>query len=121
MSGQCSTGRYRLAAAQRIAVTTAIALHRARSARTDASLWLLVLATLVAAVVHAQVAPEHFKESPLYGSFFLGTAVAGLGYAVWVLSRPARWLYAAAVAANVSILALWLFTRLIAVPVGPGA
>ena len=82
---------------------------------------LLVVATLVAAVVHAMVAPEHFQESSLYGGFFLFTTVAGLGYAVWVLTRPARWLYAAAVVANVAIVALWLTTRLIEVPVGPGA
>jgi len=84
------------------------------------SLWLLVLATVVAAVVHAMVAPEHFEESALYGGFFLATTVAGLGYAVWVLSRPTRTLYVAAVIANVSIVALWLTTRLIEVPVGPG-
>ena len=84
-------------------------------------LWLLVTASAVAAVVHAMVAPEHFEESPLYGGFFLATTVAGLGYAVWVLSRPARWLYVAAVVANVAIVALWLTTRLVEVPVGPGA
>jgi len=84
-------------------------------------MWLLVLATVVAAVVHGMVAPEHFQESSLYGGFFLATTVAGLGYAAWVLSRPARWLYTAAVIANISMVALWLTTRLIEVPVGPGA
>jgi hypothetical protein len=102
-------------------VTTASAAYPVRFAKTDAWLWLLVIATLAAAVVHAWVAPEHFEESPLYGGFFLATTVAGLGYAAWVLSRPARWLYAAAVVANVAIVALWLMTRLVEVPVGPGA
>jgi hypothetical protein len=82
---------------------------------------LLVTASVVAAIVHGAVAPEHFEESPIYGGFFLATTVAGLGYAVWVLSRPARWLYAAAIVANASIVALWLTTRLVEVPVGPGA
>ena len=102
-------------------MTTATAAYPLRYTRNDVSLLLLVLGTLVAAVVHAWVAPEHFRESPLYGGFFLATTAAGVGYAVWVLSRPARWLYAAAVAANVAIVALWLTTRLIEVPVGPGA
>ena len=103
----------------------ALARERTRAAASTRAgqswLWLLVSASVVAAIVHGAVAPEHFEESPLYGGFFLATTVAGLGYAVWVLTRPARWLYAAAVGANVSIVALWLTTRLVEVPLGPGA
>lgn len=104
-----------------IAVTTATTSYPARFSKTDALLSMLVLSTIVAAAMHASVVREHFMESSLYGGFFLATAVAGFGYAVWVLTRPARWLYAAAVVANVAIVALWLTTRLIEVPVGPGA
>jgi len=102
-------------------VTTATAAYPVRYAKVDAWRWLLVIATVAAAVVHAKVAPEHFREWTFYGGFFLATTIAGLGYAVWVLTRPARWLYVAAVVANVGIVALWLTTRLIEVPVGPGA
>jgi hypothetical protein len=83
--------------------------------------WVLAAATLVAAVVHAIVAPEHFGESALYGTFFLATTVAGLAYAVVVLAKPVWPVLIAGVVANIAIVALWLFTRLIEVPVGPGA
>lgn len=101
-------------------MTTATAPYPVRYVKADAWTWLLVLASLVAAVVHAKVAPEHFHEWVGYGAFFLATTLAGIGYAVWVLTRPARWLYAAAIVANIAIVALWLTTRLIEVPMGPG-
>lgn len=93
-----------------------------RSPARPASAWLfaLSLASVVAAVVHAMVIREHFGESALYGSFFLGAAVAGLGYAVVVLLRATRPVLLVGLVANASIIVLWLFTRLVEVPVGPG-
>lgn len=84
-------------------------------------LYVLAVASFVAGVVHAVVCPEHFQEYWVFGAFFLATAVAGIGYAVWVLARPARWLLRAGVVANVGIVALWLSTRLIGLPLGPDA
>ena len=80
-----------------------------------------VLATLAAAAVHVYVIPEHFKESALYGSFFVGLAIGQLGWAALVAVRPSRRLLTAGIAANASVVVLWLMTRLVAVPVGPGA
>lgn len=74
-----------------------------------------------AAGVHFLVMPEHFEESWLYGVFFLVTATAQLGYAALILRRPSRPLFAAGLAGAVMILALWLVTRLVEVPLGPGA
>jgi hypothetical protein len=93
-----------------------------RSASRPATAWLpvLALASVVAAVVHAMVIREHFGESALYGSFFLGTTVGGLGYAAVVLLRPIKRVLLVGLVANASIVALWLFTRLVEVPVGPG-
>lgn len=93
-----------------------------RSPARPASAWLraLALASVVAAVVHAMVIREHFGESALYGSFFLGAAIAGLAYAVVVLLRATRPVLLVGLVANASIVALWLFTRLVEVPVGPG-
>lgn len=82
---------------------------------------LIAAASVVAAVVHVWVAPEHFDESALYGTFFVATAVAGIGYAALVLARPTRGVLLAGVLGNAAIVALWLVTRLIAVPLGPGA
>jgi hypothetical protein len=97
------------------------ALVRERRTRTAPLVVVVAAASVVAAAVHALVAPEHFAESPLYGWFFVVTAVAGLGYAAWVVLRPSRWLLLSGAAANAAIVGLWLFTRLVAVPLGPGA
>jgi hypothetical protein len=85
--------------------------------------WLLVLggASVVAAVIHAVVCPEPFQEYWRFGVFFLVTAVAGLGYAAWVVARPSRRLLRVGVAANLAIVALWLVTRLVGLPLGPEA
>ena len=94
-----------------------------RDRRPDASpvLVLLAAASLIAAVVHVWVAPEHFAESALYGAFFVATAVAGAVFAAWVIVRPTRALLLAGVVGNAAIVVLWLVTRLVAVPLGPGA
>ena len=93
-----------------------------RDRRPSAPLPLLVLAaaSAVAAVVHLWVAPEHFEESALYGAFFVSTAVAGIAYAVWAVARPTSPLLLVGAAVNAAIVALWLVTRLVEVPLGPG-
>ena len=108
-----------------LAAGIALARERRSSGRAATSragwLWVLATASVVAAVVHATVAPEHFAESALYGTFFLATTVAGFAYAVLVLAKPSRPVLLVGVAANAAIVALWLITRLVEVPVGPGA
>ena len=71
--------------------------------------------------MHVYVAPEHFDESALYGSFFVSLALAQLAWAALVTVRPSRPLLTVGIGANASIVVLWLATRLIAVPFGPGA
>lgn len=97
------------------------ALLRERRTRTAPLVVVAAAASVVAAVVHAIVVPEHFGESPLYGWFFVLTAVAGFGYAFWLGLRPSRSLLLAGAAANAAIVALWIFTRVVEVPLGPGA
>ena len=97
------------------------ALLRERRTATPPLLGAVAAACAVAAVVHALVAPEHFAESALYGWFFVTTAVAGIGYAVAVVVRPSGRLLLGGAAANAAVVGLWLFTRVVAVPLGPGA
>ena len=97
------------------------AVVRDRHPAAPRSLLALAAASVIAAVVHVWVAPEHFAESALYGTFFVATAVAGLGYAALVLARPSRGLLLAGAAGNAAVVGLWLVTRLVAVPLGPGA
>jgi hypothetical protein len=94
---------------------------RGRSSYAKPLLLACALATVAAAAVHVYVIPEHFEESSLYGAFFVALAVAQLGWAAVVAVRPSVRLLMAGITANVSVVLLWLATRLIAVPLGPGA
>ena len=76
---------------------------------------------VVAGAVHLTVIGEHFAESWLYGSFFLVLTVLQFGWAAAVLWRPSRSLLLAGAAASVLVALLWLATRTIGIPVGPGA
>jgi hypothetical protein len=94
----------------------------ASSARRGATLLPLVaLAGAAAASIHFVVMPEHFEEATLYGLFFAITASTQLIYSAWLLLRPSRALLAIGAVGNITIVVLWLVTRLVAVPLGPGA
>jgi hypothetical protein len=106
------------------------ARRRARGERTDTAmsarrtatlLPLVALAGAGAASVHLVVMPEHFEEATVYGLFFAVTATVQLTYSAWLLVRPSRPLLAAGAVGNLAIVGLWLLTRLVGIPVGPGA
>jgi hypothetical protein len=82
---------------------------------------LAALGLLVAAGVHVAVMPEHFRESWLYGAFFLGTAGAQVGAAVLVWRYPTRARLLAIALASLAVVLLWAWTRVVGVPLGPGA
>lgn len=101
--------------------------HRRRSAappyadgRTPAGL-VAVVAGVAAALIHVRVVPEHMEESALYGAFFAATAVAQFACAWVLLTRWSRRALPLVVAGNAALVALWLVTRLVAVPLGPAA
>jgi hypothetical protein len=79
----------------------------------------MAVASVCAAVPHAAVTADHFRESLWYGTFFLVAAASQLGLAGCLLTRPARAVVRAGVAGSVLVLALWLVTRAIGIPVGP--
>lgn len=76
-------------------------------------------ASLGAAAVHVAVTPEHFRESTLYGGFFLLVAVAQLGTVIVLAHWPTRLLVGAVVASNTGLVLLWLLTRTVGIPLGP--
>jgi hypothetical protein len=82
---------------------------------------LVALAGVGAAGVHFVVMPEHFEEATVYGLFFLFAATAQLLYSAWLLLRPSRALLAVGAFGNIAIVGLWLVTRLVGIPLGPGA
>jgi len=79
------------------------------------------LCSAAAAGVHYVVMPDHFHEALIYGLFFAVTATSQVGYAVLLLARPSRPLLFVGAVANAGVLVLWLITRLVAIPLGPGA
>ena len=78
--------------------------------------------SLLAAIIHLLVAPEHFEEWWGYGTFFLASAGAQGLYAVGLLRRPGRPLLLLGMAGNLAIVILWLVTRTSGIPLlGPHA
>src|SRR5919107_127683 len=86
---------------------------------------LLTVATLslLAALIHLWVMPEHFQEWWGYGTFFLMAAVAQVVYVPLLLRWPNRSvLLLLGIAGNSAIVLLYLLTRVVWVPLfGPEA
>src|SRR5829696_5730242 len=81
-----------------------------------------VVLSLVAALIHLWVTPEHFEEWWGYGTFMLVSFVAQAIYAAALLVRP-RWplLLLAGASGNLAIIGMWVVSRTVGLPVGPGA
>jgi hypothetical protein len=78
--------------------------------------------SLVAALIHLWVAPEHFEEWWGYGAFFLVTAAAQVHYIPLLLRWPNGVVLLGGIAGNLAIVALYLLTRTVGVPLfGPEA
>jgi hypothetical protein len=78
--------------------------------------------SLVAALIHLWVTPEHLEEWWGYGAFFLVSAVAQALYAPLLLRRPDRAILLLGVAGNLAIVSLYLLTRTVGIPFfGPHA
>jgi hypothetical protein len=83
--------------------------------------WLAALFSLGAAGFHFAVAPEHFNEWALFGWFFVVVAWLQAAWSLAVIAAPRRPVLIAGIVGNLLILAIWLWTRLISVPIGPEA
>jgi hypothetical protein len=78
--------------------------------------------SLVAALIHLWVIPEHFEEWWGYGLFFLIATIAQALYAVILLRWPSQKLVIAGIVGNSAIILLYLVTRTIGIPFfGPEA
>lgn len=80
-----------------------------------------VMLSVVSATVHLAVSPEHFREGLVYGCFFAASAAGHVLWAGLALRRPRRWLIAIGLATNLGIVALWVMTRTLGIPLGPSA
>jgi hypothetical protein len=84
--------------------------------------FLLVIAastSLAAGLIHLVVIPEHWRESWLYGGFFVAATVVQVGLAVLLVRRPSAVLLIGNIAVQLGLVALWAFTRTAGIPLGP--
>src|ERR1700730_943608 len=102
--------------------TSVLADEKAETAPATARPYLLgSLAALSvgAAAIHFAVSFEHFSPYALYGAFFLAVAWAqlmGPGVLLW---RPSRWWLWRALAGSALILAVYVASRTVGLPIGP--
>ncbi len=91
--------------------------------RSKTFLYAAAVFSLLAALIHLWVMPEHFEEWWGYGTFFLALALAQGLYGAALLRRPRRpLLLLLGVGGNLSVVALYLLTRTVGIPFfGPHA
>jgi hypothetical protein len=89
---------------------------------------------IVSGSAHGLVSQDHFREWWGYGVFFLVTAICLIGFGLALITdaidprympgdvrRLRRLMYAIGALGNVSILGLYLLTRTVGIPLGPGS
>ena len=77
--------------------------------------------SLTAAVIHFGFAPAHLAEDWAHGWFFLAIGWLQAAFAVAIVTRPRRWVWAAGMALNLGIIATWVVSRTAGLPFGPSA
>jgi len=89
-----------------------------RRARPVSELWLPVAVTgsATAAGVHAAVGPAHLQEGLLVGGFFVVSSLGQLAWAALALRGCTRALLHVGAAGNLAIVALWVVTRTVGLP-----
>ncbi|AQT78086.1 hypothetical protein B1R94_00790 [Mycolicibacterium litorale] len=91
--------------------------------RTDGQLAArcAAIASVGAAAIHAVVAPAHWEHWWPSGVFFASVALLQLVWAILAWSEPAVSVLAAGILANAGVIALWVHSRTVGAPIGPGA
>src|SRR3954469_24811808 len=78
--------------------------------------------SLLAALIHLWVTPEHFEEWRGYGTFFLAVAIAQGFYSVALLRWPRQLVFYLGIGGNLAIIILYIVTRTVGIPFfGPHA
>lgn len=91
-------------------------------ARPNAALYAAAGFSLLAALIHLWVMPEHFEEWWGYGMFFLVCVVAQALYVPVLLRWPNRRVLLSGVVGNCAIVIMYVLTRTVGIPFfGPHA
>ena len=90
------------------------------SSAPASSLCLAVASTsLAAGAIHFAAIGDHFQETVILGLFFAAMACSQTAWAAWILLTSDRRLLIAGAVGNLAIVAVWVASRTIGVPVGP--
>jgi hypothetical protein len=92
----------------------------ARSTRVDDLLLFLAAGLVGSAAIHAAVVPQHLTEWAAAGVFFIVLVAAELAVAALLFARPQPRVLFAAATVSLGPLALWLYSRTVGMPFGPG-
>ncbi len=77
--------------------------------------------SLLSALIHLWVMPEHFEEWWGYGVFFASAALAQGTLAIILLRCQGELIYVAGILGNIAIVAMYVVTRTSGIPFGPQA
>ena len=92
------------------------------SKRASILLYAAATLSLVAALIHAWVMPEHFDEWWGYGTFFFVVALAQWFYALALLRWPRQPTFLLGILGHLAIIGLYIVTRTAGIPLfGPHA
>ncbi|HJQ29865.1 MAG TPA: multicopper oxidase domain-containing protein [Rubrobacter sp.] len=80
---------------------------------------IAVALTMVAALIHVWVSPEHFEEWWLFGVLFVFVALLQGFYGVALWLWGGRTVYILGIVGNLAIVVFYLVTRTVGVPFGP--
>jgi hypothetical protein len=90
--------------------------------RPKGVLYTVATLSLLAALIHLWVMPEHFEEWWGYGMFFLVAGVVQVVYVPLLLRWPNQTVLLLGMVGNSAIVLLYLFTRVVGIPFfGPEA
>ena len=82
---------------------------------------LLAAGLVGSAGIHAAVVPDHLVEWGAAGVFFIALGAAEVAAAALLLTRPHPKVLLTAAAISAGPLGLWLYSRTLGIPFGPGA
>jgi uncharacterized membrane protein len=86
------------------------------------TLLLLIAAVAVTgALIHIGAAVDHFSQFPLYTLVFLLLASVQIGWAAMLVRHPSERMLQFGCAFNLAVIALWIASRTIGVPIAPRA
>ncbi|MGH2527767.1 MAG: hypothetical protein ACRDH0_00225, partial [Actinomycetota bacterium] len=72
-----------------------------------------------AAGIHFAVVQSHFEEYWLFGVFFAVVAWLQAAWAILVVARPSRAVLLAGALVNGGVVAIWIASRTVGIPLGP--